>query len=300
MIEYFQSLTREEWLERRVDDITSTEISALFGLSPYMTEFELWHNKKNRTVVALEPNDRIKWGTRLEASIAAGIAEDQGWQLSIMSKYMRDTEMWLGSSFDFGIGDDGILEIKNVDALQFREKWTVDGDNIEAPPHIEMQLQQQLMITGRKYAYIGALVGGNQVILIRREPQQAVFDVIREKSAAFWKSISDNNPPPPVFPDDAKFISSLYGYSEPNTCISATPLISAMAEQYRLVLEEQKVLEGSKATLKAKLLMEMGVAEKCLGDGFSVSAGVVGPTRVEAYDRAGYRGFRVIHKKVKI
>ena len=163
MIEYFQSLTREEWLERRVDDITSTEISALFGLSPYMTEFELWHNKKNRTVVALEPNDRIKWGTRLEASIAAGIAEDQGWQLSIMSKYMRDTEMWLGSSFDFGIGDDGILEIKNVDALQFREKWTVDGDNIEAPPHIEMQLQQQLMITGRKYAYIGALVGGNQV-----------------------------------------------------------------------------------------------------------------------------------------
>ena len=37
--------SKQDWLKARTEDITSTEVSALFGISPYTTAFELWHRK---------------------------------------------------------------------------------------------------------------------------------------------------------------------------------------------------------------------------------------------------------------
>ena len=57
-------ITRDEqhWLELRTKDLTSTDIAALFGLSPYKTAFELFHEKRDGQVVKLKPNERMKWG----------------------------------------------------------------------------------------------------------------------------------------------------------------------------------------------------------------------------------------------
>ena len=38
--------TEEEWLALRDLDVTSTMASALYGLSPYLTEYELYHERK--------------------------------------------------------------------------------------------------------------------------------------------------------------------------------------------------------------------------------------------------------------
>ena len=37
--------SEQEWLDLRKKDITSTDVAALFNLSPYKTEFELYHEK---------------------------------------------------------------------------------------------------------------------------------------------------------------------------------------------------------------------------------------------------------------
>ncbi len=65
----------QHWLECRTKDITSTEIAALFGISPYITEFELWHRKKSGVVVKFEENERMEWGTALQDAIAAKIGQ---------------------------------------------------------------------------------------------------------------------------------------------------------------------------------------------------------------------------------
>ncbi|MCK5561232.1 MAG: YqaJ viral recombinase family protein, partial [Thermoplasmata archaeon] len=151
----------KEWLELRTQDITSTEIGALFGISPYVTEYELWHRKKNQTIVDFEENERMKWGTLLQDSIAAGIAEEQGWQIRRMDEYIRGSELRLGSSFDFSIEPDeankdkALLEIKNVDSLIFKQQWLKNEETgkLEAPLHIEIQVQHQLLVSGRQYAY---------------------------------------------------------------------------------------------------------------------------------------------------
>src|SRR3989304_3721530 len=94
---------KEQWLEERTKDITSTDIAALFGISPWTTAYELWYRKKDRLIVEIEENQRMKWGLRLQDAIAAAIAEEQGWHIRRMDEYGRIPELRVGSSFDFSI-----------------------------------------------------------------------------------------------------------------------------------------------------------------------------------------------------
>ncbi len=302
----------KHWHELRAQDVTSTDVSALFGVSPYLSLFELWHRKRDHMVVEIEPTERMKWGTRLQDSIAAGIAEDQGWKIRRMNEYMRDPALRMGASFDFAVDGDkdgqyvdpdqtgGLLEIKNVDAIAFKEGWAVEGDDLEAPAHIELQVQHQLAVSGRAFAYLGALVGGNRVVLIKREPDEKIISSIRETVAGFWESIKVGNVPTPNFSRDAGFISRLYSYAEPGKVFDASSdrKISSLAVQYRDLGIQEKAAKAQRDAVKAEILSLIGDAEKVRGEGFSISAGVVGPARVE-YDRDPYRDFRMFWRKTK-
>jgi len=303
MIESIIPENEEHWLKLRMQDITSTDVSALFGLSPYCTKFELWHRKKRAEVVEFKENKRMKWGTKLQDTIAETIAEEQGWKVRRMDEYIRNPELRAGSSFDFSIEAEhpGILEVKNVDGLQFRDKWIVDDDkNIEAPNHIEMQVQHQLMVSGREYAYIGALVGGNDEKLIRRERDEVVIDAMRNAIKEFWISIDNNEPPSPDFKADAEFIAKLYGYAEPNKVFDArgNDAVLDLAQEYKRIGEEVKQRDTARKAIKAQLLTIIGDAEKVTGDGFSVSAGIVSENDI-SYHRDAYRLFKISWRKKK-
>jgi putative phage-type endonuclease len=291
------------WLELRSQDLTSTSIAALFGLSPYLTEFELFHRFREKTS-GFEPNERTKWGNRLESAIALGIAEDEGWKVRPKKEYMRLPTHRVGASFDFEVytkrPDPGILEIKNVDGLQFRDKWLVDGDgDIEAPPHIELQVQVQMLVSGLSYAYIGGLVGGNSVTLLKREPDPDIFKRVLEKTAEFFDRVDSNRPPSPDWIRDADFICQLYAQGTKGKVIDLKDdgEVALLSQEYRLWHESEKKAAQHKDAIKAKLLTRLGDATKAIGAGFSISAPSVGPTVVETHTRAVYRNFRIYWKE---
>lgn len=286
---------KEEWLSWRAENLSSTEIPALFGLSPYMTEFELYQRKKNKVSVDIVESGRMKWGTRLQATIAHGIAEDHGWNIRPMPEYISIPELKLGSSFDFMIDDNGILEIKNVDGLVYKNEWLDD----EAPPHIELQLQHQLLVSGKSLAYIGALVGGNEVVLLKREPNEKIFSQILEKAAAFWARTS---PPEIDFKRDAEFLSRLYKASRPNEgqILNAEDdeELRDLAKTYKKHGDEIKDLEAKQEEAKAKMMMKVGSCSKVLGGNYSISASVIEEKEI-SYLRKSYRDFRLHWKKAK-
>ncbi len=311
---------KEEWLELRSQDITSTEIGALFGLSPYVTEYELWHRKKNQQVVTIEENERMKWGNMLQDVIAAGIAEEQGWTVRRMDEYIRGSDLRIGSSFDFSIEgqvkdigkngkettlnfEPGLLEIKNVDGLQFKKGWIKNDDTgeLEAPLHIELQVQHQLLVSGREYAYIGALVGGNNLVLLKRKRNQSVLQSIKEKAKKFWDSIEANTPPDPNFQTDAAFVSSLYGFSEPGKFmdLAGNAEVKAMAERYKELGDAASAGDKERKAIKAQLLTIIGDSEKAAGELFKISAKTLEPKYIEAYTKKGYRDFRINWSKKK-
>lgn len=296
--------TEEAWLAQREQDLTSTDIAALFGLSPYKTAFELWHEKKSGQRAAFTENERAKWGKRLEHTVAAGIIDDQDWCGRPMKEYMRLPDMRVGSSFDWRIHahpnspdsdspDDAILEIKTVDWLAFRDGWAIDEGFIEAPAHIEIQVQHQMLVSGLRRAFIGVMVGGNDIRVIERRADDDVHRGIIAKAREFWQSIDENNPPDPIMPDDAEAVIRMNGFAEPGKFFDGrgnADLATLLREYHQLGQVERQAKED-RDVRKAQILQIIGDHEKGVTDAGKFSAGMVGPTHVE-YDRAGYRNFR--------
>jgi putative phage-type endonuclease len=289
--------SKEDWLELRSPNINSTDVAALFGLSPHKTLFELWHEKKNQVRLSnnLDENERVKWGKRLEESIARGIAEDNHWTIREMSEYIFDTTLRAGSSFDFEIvNTKEILEIKNVDSFQFKQGWIHEEDQVEAPPHIELQVQHQLLLAEREAARIGALIGGNQVVCFRRTRSDTIIGSIVEKIQSFWESIEKNEEPSPDFARDFDLIKKIYSHAEAGKVIDfrSDEEFTSLGLKHKELDEKMKALKLEKDKVNAEMRILCGDAEKILGDGFSISAGLVEPSQI-SYLRKEYRNFRL-------
>jgi putative phage-type endonuclease len=294
--------TKEAWLKERLKDVTSTEMAALFNISPYVTAFELWHTKKNQIVSEINENERMKWGTRLQESIAKGIGEDNGWAICPKTEYIRLTELKIGSSFDFAFcippeTDLNILEIKNVDALAFKDGWLVDGEQVEAPPHIELQVQVELLVSGAKAAYIGALIGGNRVVLIKREPQLEIHEKIKKVVSEFWKSIEDGIEPQPDFKRDSEFIAKLYNKANKEDVAYSNEEIDKLAVDYHKACEIERDAKKVKEEIKARILMKIGLASRVEGENYTISSGEVKETKIKEYIRVSFRNFKITFKK---
>lgn len=317
--------SREEWLDLRHKYVGSTEVSALFGASPYVTAYELFHVKRTDKPTELEMSERMEWGLRLEEAIARSIADVYGVKVRKLNAYAA-TESGMGASFDYeiiGIKEEvevedkvlqgmyrdlgpGILEIKNVDYWVYKNSWVTDDKKLEAPAHIEIQVQAQLHTIERSWAAIGVLVGGNTLKMLIRERDPAVGERLEKAVQTFWRRVRSNKPPEIQLPQDAELISHIYNFAEPGKVLDAQSESEAAVEIERLVKEYDdasafvKAHENRKKAAKAALLGLIGDSERVLcRDGYTISAGVVSAAQIPAYTREAYRNFRVTKKKEK-
>jgi len=312
----------QHWLELRTQDVTSTESAALVGLHKRLTPFELYQRKAGAYVEAFEETERTKWGLRLQEPIARGVAEDHGVKVRALNAYVRhDSGARMGASFDYEIvGIDsrqadyignlvelyeehgpGLLEIKNVDGLVFRNDWLDDDDGIEAPAYIEVQLQHQLEVIDREWGAIAALVGGNKPVVIVRQRDREVGKALVDRINVLWHQIAHAIPPDPDFRRDLKVIAKIYGYAEPGKVLDASgdAHLVDLAARYKELGEQIKTLTENRGAIKAELLTKIGDAEKVLlAHGFTISASLIGPKEI-SYTREGYRDFRINQSKKK-
>jgi putative phage-type endonuclease len=322
----FHPATKEEWLELRHKYVSSTEASALFGLSPYTTKFELFHVKRDPKPSKFEASERMKWGLRMEEAIARAIADEYGVKVRKLNAYVSKEETGLGASFDYeivGIKDDanpedkvlqemyrdlgpGILEIKNVDWLVWKRSWATDEGSMEAPAHIEVQVQAQLHTIERSWAAIGVLVGGNSLRLLVRERDPVVGENLDRASALFWREVKANRPPPVMMPQDAELVAYLYNYAEPGKVLDAqgdseeAQKIASLVRDYHDQGILKSAAENKQKAIKAELLTLIGDAERVVcPDGYSISAGVVAEAVIPAYTRKAYRNVRISKKESK-
>lgn len=314
MTTILQPKDRDEWLKIRHGYVSSTESAALFGLSPYLTAFELALQKSDKIVSDFQGNERTAWGTRLEDAIAQGIGEDYGVLVRKQSGYAVHPDARMGSSFDYEIvgvaqsrrflGDQslreqfekhgpGVLEIKNVDSLVYKNDWSE-----EAPAHIEIQVQHQLECIRYPWAVIGVLVGGNRNEILIRERDEDVGRVLKSKISRFWSNLADGKTPPPTMPEDASVLIRLYNLAEPGKLYQGQDdaELAEFCAEYVKQGQIEKLAEEAKEVAKAKILQRIRTAEKAIVPGFNVSTWTVAETPI-TYVREAYRGFRVTAKK---
>lgn len=306
------------WLAARAMDVTSTESPSLFGYGRE-TAFELACRKAGKTDSSFKPNERTEIGKEIEVAIASRAARLFGVRIRHKNEYMRIHSARMGASFDYeimGVRDSatcedqrlrmafgsmgpGLMEVKNVDRFIFKNEWMV-GDQPEAPAHIEIQLQQQLEVSELKWGVIVAFVGGNHIEIILRLRDEAVGASLRHTILTFWRNLMTDIYPPISLPEDLGVIKLLHGYAEPGSLFDAreNEQVTDLATAYIAAAAAEKSAKDLKDTAHANLLQLIGEAERVIcGNGISISCGMIAPTRVEAFDRKGYRNWRVTQRK---
>ena len=243
------------WLALRAQDITSTAMSALFGLSPYATPFEVYHAHKSGLQVPFETNERMKAGNAIEPYAAKQVADHLGATVRKLDIYARILGERIGSSFDYELtmpdGELVLLELKAVDHRQHAKKWLDD----EAPPHIEIQLQHQLeCIDKYERGIIAAFTGIYDFQLYERDRDREMGAALRKKAAQFWADVDAGREPSPDFTRDKEVIDLLYRNAggEPIDKTSDAEL-DALVAKYDRLGGEIKVLEEERAAAKAEI-----------------------------------------------
>ena len=312
--------SRDEWLSMRHRYIGSTDSPALFDCG-YSTRLQLYYEKLADAPTAFEATERMEFGLINQRGIATYIARKYGIKVRALNALaVLDSRM--SSSFDYEIiGEDstvkdveddslrlmyrdkgpGLLEIKNVDWMVFRDEWPKTDGGYEAPPQIEIQMQHELHTIDRSWGCLGVCVGGNRLEMLIRTRNEDVGQLIAARVKLFWHWIERKEPPPERMPEDYDLLKQVYSHAEPGKVLDATdkPQINTLLKAYALANAQIARYEAAKKVAHADLLKLIGDAEKVIGTEYNVSCSVVAPARIEAHDRAGYRTFRVTARKVK-
>lgn len=306
----YKFTTEKEWLAARMQDITSTELAALMGMSAYKSRLKLWMIKSGKMEDDFVETRFTKWGKRLQLAIGQGISEDEGWEcFDLTNYYLRDDEARLGASMDFRVirpdGVAGLLETKSTGFFDEEAGWFKD----RAPIDYEFQIQGQTNLAvseGEKISFgvIGALDGRKQTRLYPRSPDGALWDLVREEAAKFWHSVKIDEPPAPDYAVDADLIRKMQGAVNVGQNVSLTGNNRAheLIERYydiEFELKEQRIFrtpkEEEQEKIKAELHHLMGKAEVALIGDYRISAR---ETEIDERLQKGYKYRRFDIKKL--
>lgn len=279
--------TEAEWLEARKQDVTSTEVAALFGLHPYMSRLRLWHIKNGTEEDEFVDNDYAELGRILQNPVAHFICRKRGWDaFDLTGYYYRDTERRLGASMDVRavcptIGNI-LLEVKTAEEFREEDGWT----DMSTPLNYEFQVQTQLHLAdmfGDPFdaGMIGTLGRRQKIREYPRHYDRDVGKMINDEVESFWASLKAGNPPDPDYRVDGDLLERL----GPRVRLGETRNMSLneraifLAQKHHDLQEKIKPLNNQinvykeeKKAVESELMHLMGDAETATIGGFIARA----------------------------
>ena len=207
--------SREEWLANRFNGIGGSEISAVVGCNPYMSNTELWEYKtgrKEREDISDKPY--VQYGIKAEEHLRelfkldfpeyeVGYKENNSFH---NSKYP-----WALASLDGWLRDDkgriGVWECKTTNILQSmqREKWKE-----KIPQNYYCQVLMYMAVLEADFAVLkaqlksefnGELYIQTKHYRIERSDVQEDIDYIMKKGSEFWEYVQKDIYPPLILPE---------------------------------------------------------------------------------------------------
>lgn len=308
--QYFQIKDEAAWLEKRNQYVTSTEVSALFGLNQWMTAFELYHIKRGLIDGTLEDNNFLKFGRILETPICEMILlEKPQWKISPMRVFAYDDVDRMGASFDRVVtlenGKIGLLEIKSISYKEYKEKFIEHDENdIEAPTNYEVQMQSQLEVIQRYDFCVMAvfILDTRQLKFIIRERDIELGAKLRQAVKEFWAM---TEPPQPDYARDKSILSKVAPDCDPNNTLDATEnnRITELAAMYKAEKDLEKQCKENADKFYAELIHALGNARYAWTNSHKITVSDIKPNEGKQVteDMVGtYIGARDGYKRLTI
>lgn len=200
----------QDWLDRRLKDITSTDVASLFGRG-FQTVNEVYESKKHGYDKNTKANPLLIWGQKVETPIAEMFSEVYG--IEIKKNDVYKVRGILGASYDYEITGispvNGMmnipqdlleliekhkrinLEIKSVIDMQFREHWEGQG----LPMKYFYQTQTQMFCDGEYDASVVVTFHNGAVHYRIVEKDEFVMEEIYNRATKFKEQLDNNTPP---------------------------------------------------------------------------------------------------------
>ncbi len=260
----------------RAGKIGSSQVAALFGVSPYLTRLQLYAHHADGFAIETEDDERMRVGRLLQDDILELVAARFGFEVEPNDENSwvahPDPDLRAGATVDAFVRRHesglGVVEVKNVDRDIWLRQWTDDT----APRHIELQLQHQLLVTGAAWGMIAALVGGNELVTVParglRHPLPDVHREIEAELRAFWREVAERRPPEPqAHAREIAALAHLYqgAVPEPVLDLSGDSSLGQLIEAYEWAASRRRECEALEAEAKVKILARLGDFQKARG-----------------------------------
>ena len=146
--------SRAEWLEWRMQDVTASDVAALFGVHPYgRTALSVWAEKSGLTG-GLADSAVLRRGRWAEPAVLAMLADERPtWIIRPRARStLRDASIRLGATPDAVAIDPerpgvGLVQIKTVTERVYERDWTND----EPPIGYQLQALTEAMLAGASW-----------------------------------------------------------------------------------------------------------------------------------------------------
>jgi YqaJ-like viral recombinase domain len=243
--------------------ISATESPALFGVSPYITKWMLWHRFSNGRSLDTEKSNRMDWGKKMEPIIREQVAKEM--RLEVVpneERYIRRNN--LGCTRDATIicpdRGPGALEIKCVfDYASWMQKW--NGGKM-VPRHIEIQLQQQCFVGDESGPYQWGLIVAwcaAELYYFERKPIPKLWVNLACEAEEFFRSIAAKEEPDPFgSPIEIPWLTEMFPTIKDSVLdLSADPdhvKTSEKVSMYKYLKEQEAGGKSGAEKLRAELL----------------------------------------------
>lgn len=264
-------VNREQWLALRRQDVTASDVGAVFGLHPYKTPLALWAEKSEVGIDTVETSAMRRGRWLEDAVISACRDHHPEWQIEKPNVYVRDGELRIGATPDAIANGNTVIQCKTVADKVFKASWQ-DGP----PIHYQMQTLTEAMLWNAESAIIAVLVVSpfgadyHEYPVARHEAAEAR---IRKAVPLFWERIAKGEQPKPDYAADAALISSLYAPNEALAPIDLTAdnyLPALLAERESVSAEIDEREERLKA-IKCEIVEKLGGATVATLNGWTIT-----------------------------
>lgn len=207
--------SREAWLKGR-KTIGGSDIAAVMGESPWMSNIDLWKLKTGRAEhKEIEDNDLVIYGQKAEELLRDLFALDfPQFEVSYFPENMwKNSGMpFAHSSLDGWIHDErnrlGVLEIKTatIQGGRQRKQWE-DG---KIPQHYYLQLLWEMAVTEAqfgvllaqlKYERDGDVLKVTRHYFVERDQVEQDIEAVKQAGAEFWTYVTTDTEPPARLPE---------------------------------------------------------------------------------------------------
>lgn len=266
-IESFPARDRAAWLAVRKQDVTASEVAALFGAHPYKSALQVYADKTGQGV-EIGDNAAMRRGRILEPAVAEAWFEERGERLEKCTDYMRCTARRIGATPDYVRPNGEPVEMKTVAP----EKWA-EWD--EAPPlAYQLQALVQAMLMDAPRAWIAVLVDNRakdfRVFEVPRHPSAEAR--IENAVAAFWRAVAADEMPAADYAKDGAAIAAMFPKDNGETLdLTGDNRLPEVLQRRADLKASVSAAEAEIETIDAELKAKIGAASEATLPGWKIS-----------------------------